>query len=382
MLTSFICDVNKIPDICGDDALKILARRAEEGLRRRRGTVSEGARLRYLDELKIIGETNTAKLLLGGAMVTESIKKTVYPYIIGVQNCSLILYALGVTQVYPLLPGLTDSPFERYICVGKKSVPRFAVFIPRGTSGRLAGLLPPWYSSVAEIEESDDFADLPPEKAGKFFAAPSYNSTDILKKAVLVAGAAPDFEVDDMRGLTNIIACLRTDGRSRVGGALYSDDICAMLKRFGFSDAEAERARMACAIHKKDDIEFYRQAFIQRAMLNGATIEIAEEVLSYFEKSAPYGVCRAACAATAQYLYMNVSLDETLADEEALRRRNVEIRKINFPQITEGMLKEAKEKLAGIERPSALDIQRALSVGYNVAVKLRRLIVDGGEKRD
>ena len=119
-----------------------------------------------------------------------------------------------------------------------------------------------------------------------------------------------------------------------------------------------------------------------RAMLNGATIEIAEEVLSYFVKSAPYGVCRAACAATAQYLYMNVSLDETLADEEALRRRNVEIRKINFPQITEEMLKEAKEKLAGIERPSALDIQRALSVGCNVAVKLRRLIVDGGEKRD
>ena len=116
----FLQELKQVPDQYSSEAFVVLRQRTKEGAKRRFCRLSNMVKKCLDNEFEMIRATNTAKLFLYWADVVSAIKQRTYPYICSVQNCSLVSYCLGITEVNPLLTG---SYFERLLNKQSAHVP-------------------------------------------------------------------------------------------------------------------------------------------------------------------------------------------------------------------------------------------------------------------
>ena len=126
---NFLQQLEQVPNRYGDDALLVLQRRAEEGVKRRFRRLNKAVKYRLAKEFEWIRATNTAKLFLFWADAVASIKRITYPYDCSAQNCSLVSYCLGITEVDPLSAG---GYFERRLSGDRRLLPVLFIEVPKG----------------------------------------------------------------------------------------------------------------------------------------------------------------------------------------------------------------------------------------------------------
>lgn len=126
----FIQQLECVPDTEGGEAaFVVLEQKVEKGAKRRFGCIGESEKNRLAHEFELIHATNTTKLFLYWADIVAAIRQKIYPYIYSVQNCSLVSYCLGITEVDPLLTG---SYFERLLTRRSTHVPILFIEVPKG----------------------------------------------------------------------------------------------------------------------------------------------------------------------------------------------------------------------------------------------------------
>ena len=125
----FLQGLGKVPDQYGDEAFVVLRQRTEEGAKRRFCRLNDRVKNCLDNEFEMIRATNTAKLFLYWADTVALIKQRTYPYICSVQNCSLVSYCLGITEVNPLS---ASSYFERLLNRQSAHVPILFIEVPKG----------------------------------------------------------------------------------------------------------------------------------------------------------------------------------------------------------------------------------------------------------
>ena len=301
-------EADKVQDCCGD-ALCVLKQRTKEGAKRRFCRLGDTVKNRLAHELEIITATNTSKLFLYWADTVSVIKQVVWPYIDGVQNCSLVSYCLGITEVNPLSIG---SYFERLLNRQSAHIPVLYVEVPQGKREEIWTRSEKEEKLPIEIEENSVRPDLPVKAATAFFEGQTYEDKDILRRA------AASLEFDGQRKppetlgeLIDLLVRKRyaafTDEKASL---LYQEDAVGLLVNAGLTCEEAECARRAFAKKNRREINFYRGVFGQTARKKGYSTETANAIFSAVEKEINFTVCRASYVAMAQYLYMDTFFQE------------------------------------------------------------------------
>ena len=162
----FLQGLDKVPDQYGGKAFSVLMQRTKDGAKHRFFRSSDTVKNRLDNEFEMIRATNTAKLFLYWADVVSAIKQITYPYICSVQNCSLVSYCLGITEVNPLLAG---SYFERLLTRYSIHVPILFIEVPKGRGQEASESLKYEVKSLIEIGENTALPDLDPKDVTAFF---------------------------------------------------------------------------------------------------------------------------------------------------------------------------------------------------------------------
>lgn len=303
----FLQELDKVPDQYGAEALLILIQRTEEGTKRRFCRVSNMVKNCLDNEFEMIRATNTAKLFLYWADVVSAIKQRTYPYICSVQNCSLVSYCLGITEVNPLLTG---SYFERLLNKQSLHVPILFIEVPKGRREELWERLDE--QTLIEIEENAARSDLSAKDITAFFKGQTYADKEIFRRA------AESLEFDGrikspktIRELAELLVYKRyTEFMEEKPLLLYQEDAVDLLVKAGFSYEEADNARRAFAKKNRIEIDFYREIYLQTARIAGRSVKEANSEFSALERDSMFTVCRASYIAMAQYLYMDTYFKE------------------------------------------------------------------------
>lgn len=313
----FLQEADKVQDCCGD-ALFVLKQRTREGAKRRFCRLGDTVKNRLEYELEIIKATNTAKLFLCWSDVVSAIKQIVWPYIDSVQNCSLVSYCLGITEVNPLKTG---SYFERLLNRQSAHVPVLFIEVPRGQREELRECLKE--KAFIEIAENAARPDLPVKAAIAFFEGQTYEDKEILRRA------AASLEFDGQRKppetlgeLTDLLVRKRyaefTDEKASL---LYQEDAVGLLVNAGLTCEEAECARRAFAKKNRREINFYRGVFGQTARKKGYSTDAANAIFSAVEKEINFTVCRASYVAMVQYLYMDMFFQKNIGTDRYVYKK-------------------------------------------------------------
>lgn len=305
----FIQQLEYVPDTEGDEAaFVVLEQKVENGTKRRFGCIGESEKNRLAHEFELIRATNTAKLFLYWADIVAAIRHKTYPYIYSVQNCSLVSYCLGITEVNPLLAG---SYFERLLTRRSTHVPILFIEVPKGRGREASESLGGEVKSLIEIEENAALPDLDPIDVMDFFKRATFENRELLQSAAASLGLAGQKPLETVRALTDLLVYKRyKEFMDEKPSLLYQEDAVDLLVKAGLSYEEAECARRAFAMKNRGEINFYRNAFEQAARKNGYSIGEANAIFSAVEKEINFTVCRASYVAMAQYLYMDTFLQD------------------------------------------------------------------------
>ena len=303
----FLQELEKVPDRYADEAFVVLRQRTKEGAKRRFCRLNDRVKNRLDNEFEMIRATNTGKLFLYWADTVALIKQRTYPYICSVQNCSLVSYCLGITEVNPLLTG---SYFERLLNRQSAHVPILFIEVPKGKREKILEHLEE--KSFIEIEENAARPDLPVKDATVFFEGQTYADKEIFRRA------AESLEFDGrikspktIRELAELLVYKRyTEFMEEKPLLLYQEDAVDLLVKAGFSYEEADKARREFAKKNRIEIDFYRDIYLQTARMTGRSVEEANMEFSALEKDSMFTVCRASYIAMAQYLYVDTYFKE------------------------------------------------------------------------
>lgn len=303
----FLQELDKVPDQYGDEALLILIQRTKEGATHRFCRLSDMVKNRLDNEFEMIRATNTAKLFLYWADTVALIKQRTYPYICSVQNCSLVSYCLGITEVNPLS---ASSYFERLLNRQSAHVPILFIEVPKGRREEILEHLEE--KSFIEIEENAARSDLSAKDVSAFFERQTYKSKEILHRAAAFLGGDGQKEPPEtLLKLAELLVYKRyTEFIDEKPAILYQEDATDLLVKAGLSYEEAEGARRAFAKKNRIEIDFYRDIYLQTARMAGRSFEEANLEFSAFERDSMFTVCRASYIAMAQYLYMDTYFKE------------------------------------------------------------------------
>ena len=303
----FLQELKQVPDQYSSEAFVVLRQRTKEGAKRRFCRLSNMVKNCLDNEFEMIRATNTAKLFLYWADVVSAIKQRTYPYICSVQNCSLVSYCLGITEVNPLLTG---SYFERLLNKQSAHVPILFIEVPKGRREELWERLEE--KSFIEIEENAARPDLFAKDVSAFFERQTYKGKEILRWAA----ESLEFEgriksPKTIRELAELLVYKRyTEFMEEKPLLLYQEDAADLLVKAGLSYEEAEGARRAFAKKNRIEIDFYRDIYLQTARMAGRSVKEANSEFSALERDSMFTVCRASYIAMAQYLYMDTYFKE------------------------------------------------------------------------
>ena len=303
----FLQELKQVPDQYSSEAFVVLRQRTKEGAKRRFCRLSNMVKKCLDNEFEMIRATNTAKLFLYWADVVSAIKQRTYPYICSVQNCSLVSYCLGITEVNPLLTG---SYFERLLNKQSAHVPILFIEVPKGRREELWERLDE--QTLIEIEENAARSDLSAKDVSAFFERQTYKGKEILRRA------AESLEFDGrikspktIRELAELLVYKRYTGfMEEKPLLLYQEDAVDLLVKAGFSYEEADNARRAFAKKNRIEIDFYRDIYLQTARMAWRSVKEANSEFSAIKKESMFAVCRASYIAMAQYLYMDTYFKE------------------------------------------------------------------------
>ena len=300
----FVQQLECVPDTEGGEAaFVVLEQKVEKGAKRRFGCIGEPEKNRLAHEFELIRATNTAKLFLYWADIVAAIRQKIYPYIYSVQNCSLVCYCLGITEVNPLLAG---SYFERLLTRRSTHVPILFIEVPKGRGEEASESLGWEVKSLIEIEENAAIPDLSPKDVIDFFKRRTYENRELLQSAASSLGLAGQKPLETVRALADLLVYKRyKEFMDEKPSLLYQEDAVDLLVKAGLSYEEAECARRAFAMKNRAEIDCCRNAFERAARKNGYSIGEANAIFSDVEKEINFTVCRASYVAMAQYLYMN-----------------------------------------------------------------------------
>ena len=292
-------------------AFAVLEKKVKDGVKRRFYCIGEIENNRLAHEFELIRATNTAKLFLYWADIVAAIKQKTYPYIYSVQNCSLVSYCLGITEVNPLLTG---SYFERLLTRHSTHVPILFIEVPKGRGQEASESLKEEVKALIEIEENAALLDLDPKDVMDFFKRATFENRGILQNSA--SSLKFDGQVkspETVRALTDLLVYKRyAEFMDEKPSLLYQEDAVDLLVKAGLSYEEAEGARRAFAMRNRVEITSYRKMFERAARNNGYSINEANAMLAAIEKEINFTVCRASYVAMAQYLYMNMFFQEKM----------------------------------------------------------------------
>ena len=305
----FVQQLGCVPDIEGDEtAFVVLKQETEDGAKRRFGCIGEIEKNRLAHEFELIRETDTAKLFLYWAKIVAAIRQRTYPYIYSVQNCSLVSYCLGITEVNPLLTG---SYFERLLTRRSTRVPILFIEVPKGRGQEASKSLEGEVKSLIEIEENAALPDLDPIDVMDFFKRATFENREILQSAASSLGLAGQKPLETVRALADLLVYKRyKEFMDEKPSLLYQEDAVDLLVKAGLSYEEAECARRAFAMKNRGETTSCRKMFERAARKNGYSIGEANAIFSAAEKEINFTVCRASYVAMAQYLYMDTYFKE------------------------------------------------------------------------
>lgn len=303
----FLQELKQVPDQYSSEAFVVLRQRTKEGAKRRFCRLSDMVKNRLDNEFEMICATNSAKLFLYWADTIALIKQRTYPYICSVQNCSLVSYCLGITEVNPLQ---ACSYFERLLNKQSLHVPILFIEVPKGQREELWERLDE--KTLIEIEENAARPDLPVKDITAFFKGQTYADKEIFRRA------AESLEFDGrikspktIRELAELLVYKRyAEFMEEKPLLLYQEDAVDLLVKAGLSYEEAEGARRAFAKKNRIEIDFYRDIYLQTARMAGRSFEEANLEFSALERDSMFTVCRASYIAMAQYLYMDTCFKE------------------------------------------------------------------------
>lgn len=305
----FIQQLECVPDTEGGEAaFVVLEQKVEKGAKRRFGCIDESEKNRLAHEFELIRATNTAKLFLYWADIVAAIRQKIYPYIYSVQNCSLVSYCLGITEVNPLLTG---SYFERLLTRHSTRIPILFIEVPKGQGAEASEYLEEKAKPLIEIKENDTLPDLAPKDVMDFFKRATFENRELLQSAASSLGLAGQKPLETVRALADLLVYKRyKEFMDEKPSLLYQEDAVDLLVKAGLSYEEAECARRAFAMKNRGKINFYRKIFERAARKNGYSINEANAMFSSIEKEINFTVCRASYVAMAQYLYMDTFLQD------------------------------------------------------------------------
>lgn len=296
----FMQQLECVPNIEGNESsFVVLEEKVKDGAKYRFGNIGEEVKNRLIHEFELIRATNTAKLFLYWTDVVTAIRQRTYPYISSVQNCSLICYCLGITEVNPLLTG---SYFERLLNSQSPHIPSLFIEVPKGKHAEIWEYLKEVDRRFIEIEENDARSDFPIEKVTAFFEKQCYEDKEILRKAAAEIDGKSPKTIEDLADL--LVSKRYAEFTDKMSSFLYQEDAIGLLVKAGLSYEEAECARRAFAKKNRLEINFYRNVFLQTARKKGYSTNEANAVFSEVERESIFTVCRASYLAMAQYLYM------------------------------------------------------------------------------
>lgn len=305
----FIQQLEYVPDTEGDEAaFVVLEQKVEKGAKRRFGCIGESEKNRLAHEFELIHATNTTKLFLYWADIVAAIRQKIYPYIYSVQNCSLVSYCLGITEVNPLLTG---SYFERLLTRRSTHVPILFIEVPKGRGREASESLGGEVKSLIEIEENAALPDLDPIDVMDFFKRATFENRELLQSAAASLGLAGQKPLETVRALADLLVYKRyKEFMDEKPSLLYQEDAVDLLVKAGLSYEEAECARRAFAMKNRGETTSCRKMFERAARKNGYSIGEANAIFSAVEKEINFTVCRASYVAMAQYLYMDTFLQD------------------------------------------------------------------------
>lgn len=300
----FIQQLECVPDTEGGEAaFVVLEQKVEKGAKRRFGCIGESEKNRLAHEFELIHATSTTKLFLYWADIVAAIRQKIYPYIYSVQNCSLVSYCLGITEVNPLLTG---SYFERLLTRRSTHAPILFIEVPKGWGQEASKSLEGEVKSLIEIKENDTLPDLAPKDVMDFFKRATFENLEILQSAAASLGLAGQKSPKTVRALADLLVYKRyKEFMDEMPSLLYQEDAVDLLVKAGLSYEEAECARRAFAMKNRGETTSCRKIFERAARKNGYSIGEANAIFSAVEKEINFTVCRASHVAMAQYLYMN-----------------------------------------------------------------------------
>ena len=273
-------------------AFAVLEEKVKDGVKRRFDCIGEIENNRLAHEFELIRATNTAKLFLYWADIVAAIKQKTYPYIYSVQNCSLVSYCLGITEVNPLLTG---SYFERLLTRRSTHVPILFIEVPKGRGREASESLGGEVKSLIEIEENAALPDLSPKDVMDFFKRATFENRELLQSAAASLGLAGQKPLETVRALADLLVYKRyAEFMDKPPSLLYQEDAVDLLVKTGLSYEEAECARRAFAMKNRGETTSCRKMFERAAV----------------EKEINFTVCRASYVAMAQYLYMDTFLQD------------------------------------------------------------------------
>ena len=306
----FIQQLQCVPDTeSNGSAFAVLEEKVKDGAKRRFGCIGEPEKNRLAYEFELIRATNTAKLFLYWADVVATIRQKTYPYIYSVQNCSLVSYCLGITEVNPLLVG---SYFERLLTKRSTHLPVLFIEVPKGMGEEVSPYLEEEEKVLIEIEENAARPNLDSKEVTDFFKEQTYKDREILQNVAVSLGIANKKKAPEtVEELTDLLVYKRyAEFMDKPPSLLYQEDAVDLLVRAGLSYEEAEYARRAFAKKNRFEINFYRNVFEQAARKKGYSVNEMNTVFSAVEREVNFTVCRASYIAMAQYLYMDMFFRE------------------------------------------------------------------------
>ncbi len=300
----FVQQLECVPDTKGGEAaFVVLEQKVEKGAKCRLGCIGEIEKNRLAHEFELIRETDKAKLFLYWADIVAAIRQEIYPYIYSVQNCSLVSYCLGITEVNPLLTG---SYFERLLTRRSTHVPILFIEVPKGRGREASESLGGEVKSLIGIEENAALPDLDPIDVMNFFKRTTFENRKILQSAAASLEIAAQKPPETVRALADLLVYKRyKEFMDEKPSLLYQEDAVDLLVKAGLSYEEAECARRAFAMKNRGETTSCRKMFERAARKNGYSIGEANAIFSDVEKEINFTVCRASYVAMAQYLYMN-----------------------------------------------------------------------------
>ena len=302
---NFIEQAERVPDFYGDRALAVLIQTAESGAKRYFGKIDGDMRGRLTHEFALIRATNTAKLFLYWAYAAATVKRKTYPYVSGIQNCSLVSCCLGITKVNPMRTG---SRFERLLNGQSTRIPALCIEVPKGKREEVWEALARERADMVEIRENDEYPDIPAEDMEAFFKNQKYDDREILRAAAeSLRFAGQKGTPSSIGDLAELVVLKRYSLFTEEKPALlYQEDVVGLLEDAGFSCEEAEVLRRVLSKKCRTEINFYRNILLQTARAAGRSVEEAAAAFNTLEREAGRTFCRASAPAEAQYLYAQI----------------------------------------------------------------------------